>query len=141
MKRREFITLLGGVAAWPLAARAQRREKPARIGYLSASSPPDNTLESFLAGMRALGYGEGRDFVVEVRYAGRDYSRFPALVEELLRARVDAVLRLRTVSYLVGCTTGRLATFSPLRMRLSGFRAMQKSVQCASVRVHLGNLG
>jgi hypothetical protein len=52
-----------------------------------------------------------------------------------------AVLRLRTVSYLVGCTTGRLATFSPLRMRLSGFRAMQKSVQCASVRVHLGNLG
>ncbi len=82
MNRREFITLLGGAAAWPLAARAQPRGKPARIGYLSASSPPDNTLESFLAGMRALGYGEGRDFVVEVRYAGRDYSRFPALVEE-----------------------------------------------------------
>src|SRR5215467_6415507 len=42
--------------------------------------------------MRVLGYGEGRDFVVEVRYAGRDYSRFPALVEELLRARVDLIV-------------------------------------------------
>ena len=93
MRRREFITLIGGAAAaWPLAARAQPREKPARIGYLSASSPPDNNLESFLAGMRALGYGEGRDFVVEVRYAGRDYSRFPALVAELLRARVDLMV-------------------------------------------------
>jgi len=90
--RRAFITLLGGWAAWPLAARAQPREKPTRIGYLSASSPPDNTLESFRAGMRVLGYAEGRDFVVEVRYAGRDYSRFPALVEELLRARVDLIV-------------------------------------------------
>jgi putative ABC transport system substrate-binding protein len=93
MRRRDFITLLGGAAAaWPLAARAQQRGKPARIGYLSASSPPDYTFESFLGGMRALGYGEGRDFVVEVRYAGRDYSRFPALVEELLRARVDLIV-------------------------------------------------
>jgi putative ABC transport system substrate-binding protein len=92
MKRRAFITLIGAAAAWPFAAHAQSRGKPARIGYLSASSPPDNTLESFLAGMRALGYGEGRDFVVEVRYAGRDYIRFPALVEELLRARVDLIV-------------------------------------------------
>jgi putative ABC transport system substrate-binding protein len=93
VRRRDFITLLGGAAAaWPLAAHAQLREKPARIGYLSASSPPDITLESFLAGMRVLGYGEGRDFVLEVRYAGRDYSRFPALVEELLRARVDLIV-------------------------------------------------
>ena len=82
MNRRAFITLLGGAAAWPLAARAQSRGRPARIGYLSASSPPDNNFASFLAGMRALGYAEDRDFVVEVRYALRDYSRFPVLVEE-----------------------------------------------------------
>jgi putative ABC transport system substrate-binding protein len=97
MKRRQFITLLGGAAVapaflWPLAARGQQRAKPARIGYLSASSPPDNNFESFLEGMRALGYGEGRDFVLEVRYAGREYGRFPALVDELLRARVDVIV-------------------------------------------------
>jgi putative ABC transport system substrate-binding protein len=93
IKRREFMTLLAGAtAAWPLAARAQQRRKPARIGYLSASSPPDNNFASFLVGMRALGYAEDRDFVVEVRYAGRDYSRFPALVEELLGARVDLIV-------------------------------------------------
>ena len=93
MKRREFVTLIGGMAvAWPLAARAQQRGKPARIGYLSASSPPDNNFQSFLAGMRALGYSEGGDFVIEVRYAGRDYSRFPALADDLLRARVDVIV-------------------------------------------------
>ena len=93
MKRREFLLALGGaVTAWPLVTHAERRGKPARIGYLSASSPPDSNFESFLAGMRALGYGEGRDFVIEVRYAGRDYTRFPALLEELLRARVDVIV-------------------------------------------------
>ncbi len=92
MKRREFITGLGGAAMWPLAARAQQRGKPAQIGYLSAASAPDYNLESFRGGMRALGYVEGRDFVIEVRYARRDYSRFPALVEELLRARVDLIV-------------------------------------------------
>jgi putative tryptophan/tyrosine transport system substrate-binding protein len=93
MKRRDFITLLGAAAvAWPLAARGQQRGKPARLGYLSAGSPPDSNFASFLAGMRALGYGEGRDFVIEVRYAARDYSRFPALVEELLSARVDLIV-------------------------------------------------
>jgi putative ABC transport system substrate-binding protein len=93
LRRRELITLLGGAAAaWALAARAQQRGKPARIGYLSASSPPDYNFDSFRGGMRALGYVEGRDFVIEVRYAGRDYSKFPTLVEELLRARVDLIV-------------------------------------------------
>jgi putative ABC transport system substrate-binding protein len=93
VRRRDFIALLGGAAAgWPLAARAQQRGKPARIGYLSAASAPDYNLESFRGGMRALGYSEGRDFVIEVRYAQRDYSRFPVLVEELLRARVDLIV-------------------------------------------------
>jgi putative ABC transport system substrate-binding protein len=78
MRRREFITLLGGAAAaWPLAARAQQRAKPARIGYLSSTSPPDVNLASFIKGMGAVGYGEGRDFVIEARYARRDYSKFP----------------------------------------------------------------
>src|SRR5438874_7530200 len=93
IRRREFISLIGGAAtAWPLAARAQRRAKPARIGYLSSSSPPDIFLESFMRGMGVVGYGEGRDFVLEARYAGRDYNKFPALAEELLRAQVDVIV-------------------------------------------------
>ena len=92
MKRRDFIAFVAGAAAWPFTARAQQRAKPARIGYLSSSSPPDVNLESFLRGMGAVGYGEGRDFVVEARYAGRDYSKFPALADELLRAQADLIV-------------------------------------------------
>ena len=91
--RRDFVRLLlGGAVAWPIAARAQQRAKPARIGYLSSSSPPDVNLESFIRGMGAIGYGEGRDFVIEARYARRDYSKFPALADELLRASVDVIV-------------------------------------------------
>ena len=92
LKRREFIMLLGSVVAWPIAAGAQQPLKIARIGYLSAASAPDVNVESFKEGMRSLGYVEGRDFVVEIRYAQRDYSRFPALVEELLRAKADLIV-------------------------------------------------
>jgi len=90
--RREFITLLGVTATWPLASRAQQRAKPARIGYLSANSPPDANLESFIRGMGAVGYREGRDFVIEARYASRDYSKFPALSDELLRVQVELIV-------------------------------------------------
>jgi putative ABC transport system substrate-binding protein len=93
MKRRTFITLLGGAAAaWPLAVRAQQPLKIVRIGYLSAASAPDLNVDHFREGMRGIGYIEGRDFVIEVRYAQRDYTRFPALVEELLRAKVDLIV-------------------------------------------------
>ena len=91
--RRKLIAAFGGAAAaWPLGARARQRAKPARIGYLSSSSPPDVFLESFIRGMGAVGYGEGRDFVIEARYARRDYSKFPALADELLRAQVDVIV-------------------------------------------------
>jgi putative ABC transport system substrate-binding protein len=93
MRRREFIILIGAVAAGcPLGAHAQQRAKPARIGYLSSSSPPDVNLESFIRGMGAIGYAEGRDFVIEARYARRDYSKFPALADELVRAQVDLIV-------------------------------------------------
>src|SRR6516225_5877388 len=93
IRRRELIAALGSSpVAWPLAARAQQRAKPARIGYLSSSSPPDVNLESFIRGMGAIGYGEGRDFVVEARYAGRDYSKFPSLADGWLRTQVDLIV-------------------------------------------------
>src|SRR5262245_63501916 len=90
--RREFILLLGGAAAWPLAARAQQPVKPFRIGYLSATSAPDPYMDIFRQGMGAVGYLEGRDFVLEARFAHRDYSRFPDLVEELLSAKVVLIV-------------------------------------------------
>jgi putative ABC transport system substrate-binding protein len=93
MRRRSFITLLGGAAVWPLTASAQQQtSKAARIGYLSAASAPDVNIESFRQGMRSFGYVEGPDFVIELRYAERDYSRFPALIEELLRAKVELIV-------------------------------------------------
>jgi putative ABC transport system substrate-binding protein len=63
-----------------------------RIAYLSAASAPDLNVDHFREGMRGIGYIEGRDFVIEVRYAQRDYTRFPALVEELLHAKVDLIV-------------------------------------------------
>ncbi len=93
MKRREFIAWLSGAAAaWPLAARAQQAVRTARIGYLSPASEPDPNIEIFRHGMSALGYVEGRDYVLQARYAQRNYARLPALVQELLAAKVELIV-------------------------------------------------
>jgi putative ABC transport system substrate-binding protein len=63
-----------------------------RIGYLSPASPPDPALQSFRAGMHERGYVEGSDHELEIRYAGRDYSRILQLAQELLAAKVDLVI-------------------------------------------------
>ena len=96
MRRREFISLLGGTAvAWPLAARAQQPSaKVFRIGFLgtpTADSLPKR-LEAFRAGLRDLGYREGRDFVIEYRWAEDQYDRLPALLADLIRLRVDVIV-------------------------------------------------
>jgi putative tryptophan/tyrosine transport system substrate-binding protein len=93
MKRREFITLLGGaVAAWPLAARAQQ-SKVVRLGYLELQTPTDlvaaNLRRQFLLGLRDLGYVEGRHFKMEDRSAEGRLDRLPALASELMRLPVD----------------------------------------------------
>ena len=90
-RRRAFITLLGGAAAWPLAGRAQQPARPRRIGLLSAS--PVSTLSGiytgFMKGMRELGYVEGKDFVIEWRSVEGKYERFPEIAAELVRLKVD----------------------------------------------------
>ncbi len=96
MKRRAFITLLGGAAAaWPLAARAQQR-KLWHVGFLSGRARPQSiegdAHGAFLQGMRALGYEEGRDFVVEWRFAGGDFQRLPALAAELIALKADVLV-------------------------------------------------
>jgi ABC-type uncharacterized transport system substrate-binding protein len=95
MKRREFTTLIGGAAAgWPLTTRAQQGSKPFRIGFLGPASADNlpQRVEAFRAGLRALGYQEGRDFVIEFRWADGHYDRLPALVAELLDRKVDVIV-------------------------------------------------
>jgi putative ABC transport system substrate-binding protein len=95
MIRRDLITLLGGAAvAWPFAVRAQQRAKVARIGYLGLVSASWHTarVTAFRAGLRDLGYVEGKDIVIEFRWAESQYDRLPALAAELVRLNVDVIV-------------------------------------------------
>ena len=93
MKRREFITLLGGAAvAWPLVARAQQPSKVARIGFLSLSAGPSPVDEGFQNGLRQLGYVEGQNLVMLSRWAAGRKGRLVDLAIELLQLKVDVVV-------------------------------------------------
>jgi len=93
MKRREFITLLGGAAAWPLAARAQQATMPV-IGYLSSLSPEANAPRqaAFQAGLNEQGFIEGRNVAVEYCFARGQYERLPAMAEELAGRPVAVIV-------------------------------------------------
>src|SRR6478609_9481760 len=98
MKRREFITLLGGAAApailWPLAARTQPTGKVARIGFLGSATAVGSakSVEAFRTGLRDLGYVEGKNIVIEFQWAEGNYERLPALLAELIRRKVDILV-------------------------------------------------
>jgi putative tryptophan/tyrosine transport system substrate-binding protein len=94
LKRREFIALFGGAAAaWPLAARGQQAGGTTRIGLLwPADAPPVSPrLESFRQGLRALGFVDGQNVAIEVRYAQRGPQQLPELAAELIRSKVDII--------------------------------------------------
>lgn len=93
MRRREFIALLGSTAAaWPLGARAQQTAKPV-IGYLSARSRADTTnlIEAFQRGLAENGYVDGRNVVIEYRFARGQYDQLPAMAAELTRWPVTVI--------------------------------------------------
>jgi len=120
-RRRQFITLLGGAAAtaWPLAARAQQAGKVFRIGFLgspSAASLPERN-EAFRAGLRDLGYQEGRDIVIEYRWADGRLGQLPALAAELVRLKVDVIV----THGIPGILAAKQATATiPIVMAVSG---------------------
>jgi putative tryptophan/tyrosine transport system substrate-binding protein len=94
MKRREFMTLLGGAAAWPLAAHAQQPSvRPVRVGILTPGGALANPLfAAFRQEMRRLGYIEGRNLILDFRSAADDADRLPELATELVRLPVDILL-------------------------------------------------
>jgi putative ABC transport system substrate-binding protein len=93
MRRREFVALLGGATAWPIAARAQQ-VKVWRIGMLETIPPDLNAanLTALRQGLHELGYVEGQNYVLEYRSADGQAERFPTLAAELVRAQVDLII-------------------------------------------------
>jgi ABC-type sugar transport system substrate-binding protein len=96
MKRREFIALLGGAAAWPLAARAQRNDRLRRVGVIMGFAENDEVWQAYLATFRRslqeLGWTEGRNIRFDYRFTGESGERMRTMAEEIVALAPDAIL-------------------------------------------------
>ena len=121
MRRRKFIKLLGGVtAAWPLGARAQQSAgKVSRIGFLGSATAVGSAkaIDTLRIGLREFGYVEGRNIVIDFRWAEERYDRLPQLVRELIAAQIDLLITHGTP----GTRAAKQSTSTvPIVMAISG---------------------
>jgi putative tryptophan/tyrosine transport system substrate-binding protein len=106
MRRREFITLLGGVAAtWPLTARAQQPAMPV-VGFVlpGTREASESYVTPFRKGLAEAGYVEGRNVAIEYRYADANYDRLPALMADLVRRQVNVIFAVGAVGAVAAKT-------------------------------------
>jgi hypothetical protein len=122
IKRREFITALGGAAAWPLAARAQQRDRMRRLGVLMSAVEGDQkgleSITAFAQGLAELGWTVGRNVRIEYRWGAGDLDRFRRYAAELIALSPDVVLA--TAGSIVGAfqQASRTAFFIPRRLAI-----------------------
>jgi putative ABC transport system substrate-binding protein len=119
VRRRDFITLLGGAAAWPLAARAQQPAKIVRIGFLGATTAAAyaTQLDGFRLGLSDLGYIEGKNIAIEFRWAEGKYERLQKFARDLIEHKVDVVVTHGTPGTLA---LQRVTKTVPIVMATSG---------------------
>ena len=98
MRRREFITLLGGAAVWPLGALAQEADKVWRMGFIAHGH--ESFYDALFEGLREYGYEEGRNLIVERRYARGQAERFKEFAAEMVRLNVDIIIVVTTPAAL-----------------------------------------
>jgi putative ABC transport system substrate-binding protein len=101
MRRREFITLVGSAAAWPIVAPAQPTAMPV-VGYLSAASPDagEPNATAFRRGLQEAGYVEGQNVAIEYHWADQQNDRLPAMAADLVKRRVTVIAAVTTPAVL-----------------------------------------
>jgi|SRR6516165_8457712 putative ABC transport system substrate-binding protein len=113
MRRREFITVVGTAAAWPLTARAQQPGLPV-VGFLHSTSagPNAGAVSAFREGLKQAGYVDGQNVAIEFRWAEGHYDRLPALATDLVRERVAVIAALGGQSSALAAA---MSAFDPKR--------------------------